>query len=88
MLCKFKDVFSLRDNIGACPNKEVEIHAIDKSPFFIRPYLAKEEDKNILDREMKRLCYIGILKEGISAYSDLVILVSRKATKDKNCYRF
>ena len=32
---------------------------------------------------MKRLCYLGILKEGFSAYSSPVILISRKMTKDK-----
>ena len=55
----------------------------DKSPFFIRPFHAREEDKAILDKEMKRLCYLGILKEGFSAYSSPVMLISRKMTKDK-----
>ena len=32
---------------------------------------------------MKRLCYLGILKEGFSAYSSPVMLVSRKLTKDQ-----
>ena len=32
---------------------------------------------------MKRLCYSGILKEGFSGYSSMVMLISRKATKDK-----
>ena len=32
---------------------------------------------------MKILCYLGILKEGFSPYSRLVILISRKLTKDK-----
>ena len=32
---------------------------------------------------MKRLCYLGILKEGFSAYLTPVMLVSRKMTKDK-----
>ena len=32
---------------------------------------------------MKWLCYLGILKEGFSAYSSLVMLSSRKLTKDK-----
>ena len=45
MLYKYEDVFSLRDEIGTCPNIEVEIDATDKSPFFIRPYHVKEEDK-------------------------------------------
>ena len=32
---------------------------------------------------MKHLCYLGILKEGFSAYSSSVILISRKVTQDK-----
>ena len=83
MLYKYKEAFSLRGEIGTCPNKEIEIDVIDKSPFLIRPYHVKEEDKNFIDKEMKRLCYLGILKEGFSAYSSLVMLISRKVTKDK-----
>ena len=52
-------------------------------PIFIRPYHIKEEDKALTDKEMKCLCYLGILKEGFSAYSSLVMLISRKLTKDK-----
>ena len=83
LLYKYKDAFSLRDEIGTCPNIEVEIDAMDKSPFFIRPFNAREEDKALLDKEMKRLCYLSILKEGFSAYSSPVMLVSRKLTNDK-----
>ena len=83
LLYKYKDVFSLRDEIGRGPNIEIEIDVTDKTPFFIRPFHAKEEDKAILDKEMKRLCYLGILKEGFSAYSSPVMLISRKVTKDK-----
>ena len=43
----------------------------------------KEEDKAMIDKEMKCLCYLGILKEGFSAYSSPVMLISRKLTKDK-----
>ena len=32
---------------------------------------------------MKRLCYLGILKEEFSAYLSPVMLISRKVTKDK-----
>ena len=53
LLYKNKDAFSLRDEIGLCPNIEIEINVTDKSPFFIRPFLANEEDKMILDKEMK-----------------------------------
>ena len=80
---KYKEAFSLGDEIGTCPNIEVEIDVMDKSPFFIRPYHVKEEDKTLIDKEMKHLCYLGILKEAFSAYSSPVILISRNLTKDK-----
>ena len=56
---------------------------MDKFPFFISPYHVKEEDKTLIDKEMKRLCYLGILKEGLSPYSSPVMLISGKLTKDK-----
>ena len=57
MLYEYKDVFSLRDEIGMCPSIEVNIEVTDNSPFFIRPYHVKEEDRVVLDKEMRRLCY-------------------------------
>ena len=83
MLFKYKDTFSLRDEIGTWPNIEVDIGITDKSPFFIRPYHIREEEKAIIDKEMKRLCYLGILKEGFLAYSSPMMLISRKLTRDK-----
>ena len=53
LLYKYKDAFSLRDEIGLCPNIEIDIDVTDRSPFFIRPFHANEEDKVILDKEMK-----------------------------------
>ena len=53
MLYKYREVFSLRDEIGTCPNIEVETDVTDKSPFFIRPYHIREEDKALIDKEMK-----------------------------------
>ena len=84
LLYEYKDAFSLRDEIGTCPNIEVEIDIMDKTSFFIRPYHTKEEDRNTLDKEMKRLCYLSILlKEHFSAFSSPVMLVSRKMLQDK-----
>ena len=51
LINEYKDTFSIRDEIGTCPNIEVEIDVTDKSPFFIRPFHAREEDKAILDKE-------------------------------------
>ena len=53
MLFEYKAVFSLRDEIGKCPNIEVEIDVTDKLPFFARPYDVREEDKAFIDKEMK-----------------------------------
>ena len=66
LIYKYKYAFRLRDDIGTCPNIEVEIDIMDKIPFLIRLFHAREEDKIFLDKEMKRLCYLGILKEGFS----------------------
>ena len=52
-------------------------------PIFIRPYHVKEEDKALVDKEMKWLCYLGILKEGFLVYSSPVMLISRKLAEDK-----
>ena len=54
MLYKYNDSFSLGDEIVTCSNIEVEIDVTNKSPFFIIPYHVKKEDKNNLDKEMKR----------------------------------
>ena len=83
MLFKYKEAFSLRDDIGTCPNIDVEIDVTDKSPFFIRPYHIREEDKAFIDKEMKQLCYMGILKEGFSAYSSPLMLINRKLPRIK-----
>ena len=83
MLYRYREAFSLRDKIGTCPNIEVEIDVIDKSPFLIRLYHVREEDKAFIDKEMKLLCYMGILKKGFSVYSSPVMLISKKLTKDK-----
>ena len=34
MIYKYKDAFSLRDEIGTCPNIEIDIEVTDEPPFF------------------------------------------------------
>ena len=83
MLYKCREAFSLRDEIHTWPNIEVEIDITDKITIFIRSYHVREEDKAFIDKEMKGLCYMGIVKEGFSTYSSPVMLIHRKLTKDK-----
>ena len=51
LLYKYKDAFSLRDEIVLCPNIEIEIDVTDKSPFFIRPFHTNKEGIVILDKK-------------------------------------
>ena len=36
MVIKYRNAFSLRDEIGECPNLEADIKVIDDSPFFVK----------------------------------------------------
>ena len=81
VLCKYKKAFSLRDEIGECPYMEVELELNDTKPFFIKPYPIREEDKAVIDKEMRRGVLLGILKKGLSSYSSPVMLIPRKITQ-------
>ena len=61
MLYKYKEAFNLRDEKGTSPNMEAWIDVMHKYPFLIRPYHNREEDKKVTDKEMRCLCYLGIL---------------------------
>ena len=52
IILKYKKAFSLRDEIGECPNIKVDIDVIDDTPFFVRPFPIREEDKSIMDWQM------------------------------------
>ena len=64
MLYKYSKAFSLRDEIGTCPNIDVEIDITDKTPFFIRQYHVREEDKAFIDKEMEIMLH-GYSERGI-----------------------
>ena len=78
LLYKYKNAFSLRDEIGLCQNMEVELELTDETIIFIRPFLIKESDKDLVDKEMKKGCLLGILKKGMSFYSSPIMLIPRK----------
>ena len=81
---QFTDVFGLRDEIGTCPFIEVHLKLKDETPFFIRPYPMREEQKKIIQKEMDRLKHLGIIHKGLTGYSSLVVLVKQK---NQNLYR-
>ena len=75
---QFTDVFSLRDEIGTCPFIEVHLKLKDKTPFFVRPYPMREEQKKVIQKEIDRLKHLGIIRKGLTSYSSPVVLVKRK----------
>ena len=80
VLMKYKEAFSLRDEIGLCPNMEIELELTDETPFFIRPFPIKESEKDVVDKEMRKGCLLGILKKGMSSYSSPIMVIPRKLT--------
>ena len=81
---QFTDVFSLRDEIGTCPFIEVHLKLKDETPFFVRPYPMREEQKKVIQKEMDRLEHLGIIRKGLTGYRSPVVLVK---WKNQNLYR-
>ena len=75
---QFTDVFSLRDKIGTCPFIEVHLKLKDETPFFVRPYPMREEQKKVIQKEMDRLKHLGIIRKGLTSYRSPVVLVKQK----------
>ena len=72
-------MYLVLDEISTCPFIEVHLKLKDKTPFFVRPYPMREEQKG-----KDRLEHLGIIHKGLTSYSSLVVLVKRK---NLNLYR-
>ena len=83
MIKLHKEVFSLRDEIGKCPNIKIDIDVVDDSLFFVRPFPIHEEDKPLMDRYIAKLVSLGILSKNNTTHTSPVMLVARKGSKDK-----
>ena len=71
LILDHRDAFSLRDEIGECPNITIDIDVIDDSPFFVRPFPISQEDKPIMDWQMQRLVSLGILSKNTTSHTSL-----------------
>ena len=81
---QFTNIFSLRDEIGTCLFIEVHLKLKDETPFFVRLYPMREEQKKVIQKEMDRLKHLGIIRKGLTSYSSPVVLVK---WKNQNLYR-
>ena len=84
LILKYKKAFSLRDEIGECPNLKADVQVIDDSPFFVRPFPISEADKPYMDRQMERLVSLVILTKNSTSHTSPVMLITRKLTNDKH----
>ena len=78
-----KKAFSLRDEIGKCPDIKVNIEVNDPSTFFVRPFPIAEEDKPLMDKCMQKLVLLGILTKISTTHTSPVMLVARKGNERK-----
>ena len=83
LILRYREAFSLRDEIGACPNLTADIQVIDESSFFVRPFPLSEPDKEFMDEQMERLVSLGILSKNSTSHTSPVMLITRKLTNDK-----
>ena len=82
LIVTYKKAFSLRDEIGKCPDTKVNIEVKDPSTFFVRPFPIVEEDKPFMDKCMQKLVSLGILTKN-STHTSPVMLVARKGNERK-----
>ena len=83
LLIRYRDAFSLRDEIEECPNLEADVNVIDESPFFVRPFSISEGDKPFMNKQMERLVSLRILSKNSTSHTSPVMLITRELTKDK-----
>ena len=83
LIITHKKAFSLRDEIGKCPDIKVNIEVNDPSTFFVRPFPIAEEDKPLMDKCMQKLVSLGILSKNSTTHTSPVMLVARKGNERK-----
>ena len=83
MILRYRDAFSLRDEIDACLNLTADIKVINESPFFVRPFPLSETDKGFVDEKLERLVSLVILSKNSTSHTLPVMLITRKLTNDK-----
>ena len=79
---------NIKMHLGTCPNIDVEIDMTDKIPFFIRPFHARDEDKAILDKEVKRLLFGYPKRRILSLFKPSYVCQQENYTRQKSCDKF
>ena len=84
IIMKNKTAFAVYDEVGECPDMTVKVELTDKTPFFIRPYPASENCKELIDKEISKLVKMGILDYAKGSHVSPMMLLKKK---DSGTYR-
>ena len=68
MLYRYREVFSLRDEIGTCPNIEVQIDVTDKSPFLYGHIMLRKKIRHLLIKNEVVMLYGNIKSRILSIF--------------------
>ncbi len=82
-LLQHRTVFSLYTEIGDCPNIKVDFDLTDQIPFYIRPFTVLNNEKVVIDKELRHLELLGVLAKGSSDYTCPVMLVNRNGPNNR-----
>ena len=77
LLIKYREVFSIRDEIGLCPSMKVQLYLKDETPFFIRPYPIKPEKRGMSMPKLPGGTFWEC-KTRLSGYTSPIMLIPRK----------
>ena len=78
IIMKNKSAFATYDEVGECPDMTVKVKLTDETPFFIRPYPASENCKELIDKEISKLVKMGILEYGKGSHVSPMMLLKKK----------
>ena len=82
MLEDYQNAFSLYGEIGKTDHV-IDLNLTSTESKYIRPYNIGLNDRDLVDREMKRLLQLGVIKEGLATFSSPVMLIAKKDANSK-----
>jgi hypothetical protein len=60
----------------------IDFDLTDDTPFYIRPFTVSSSEKPLIDKELKKLIQMGVLKEEHTSYSSPVMLLKKKGSNE------
>lgn len=83
LLYKHSEAFSLHGEVGDVPDVEISFKLNNTDGFYIRPYTVAQQDKPLIDKELKKLEQMGVISKGRSAYTSPLMVIKGKNGKTR-----